>query len=232
MTDPQMTQTGIARLAARYGLPLARSAAAVGLCGFAVYTAFFGVLTDIQQQGIHLSLVLFLLFSADLVQGGTGGAARRALSLALALLGFGLVFYHVAFYAQITARYGDLTDLEFWLGTGTILVLLEATRRTVGAPMAILVLCALGYAFAGPDLPGLLSHRGYSPERVVSQMYLGGGGIFGTPLMVSSTFVITIVIFGAVLEQSGAARALMDIATGATGAPAAARPRRRCWGRA
>ena len=49
------------------------------------------------------------------------------------------------------------------------------------------------------------------------QLYLGGGGIFGTPLGVSATFVIVIIIYGAFLEKSGAGRVLMDIATGATG---------------
>lgn len=198
-------------------LPSLRSLAAVILCVFAVYTAFFGVMTDIQQQGTHLALILFLVFTAKVGSDGKSRGLRGAIDITIAVIGFALVFYHVAFYEQITARYGDLAPWEFWMGIATIVVLLEATRRTVGAPMAILVLAAIGYAFVGPQLPDLLSHRGYSPERVVSQMYLGGGGIFGTPLMVSSTFVITIVIFGAVLEQSGAANALMDIATGATG---------------
>ena len=64
---------------------------------------------------------------------------------------------------------------------------------------------------------GEIGHRGYSVERIVSQLYLGGGGIFGTPLGVSATFVILIVMFGAVLEHSGASKTLMDIATGLTG---------------
>lgn len=217
MASPQAPALPRSVLTLHPWLPLLRKLAAVALCVFAVYTAFFGVLTDIQQQGTHLALILFLVFTADVAPDSATGRLRRMADIALAGAGFALVFYHVAFYEQVTARYGEMTSWEFWMGIATIAVLLEATRRTVGAPMAILVLLALVYALVGPHLPDLLSHRGYSAERVVSQMYLGGGGIFGTPLMVSSTFVITIVIFGAVLEQSGAANALMDIATGATG---------------
>ena len=194
-----------------------RTIAAIVLCGFAVYTAYFGVWTDVLQQGIHLSLVLFLTFSVSLAAVEKTSFLRRNIDIVLSVVGFSLIFYHVAFYDQITARYGELTNYEFLMGCATILILIEATRRTIGAPMAILVVIFIGYAFAGPDLPDLISHRGYSLERVVSQMYLGGSGIFGTPLMVSSTLVVVIVIFGAVLEQSGAAVALMDIATGATG---------------
>lgn len=194
-------------------LSYARAAAAMVLCGFGVYTAYFGVWPDILQQGVHLSLILFLAFTAK----PAGSALQRSLDVGLGLLGFALIFYHVAFYETITARYGEMTSLEFWFGIGTIVLLLEATRRVVGPPMAILVLIFLVFPFVGPWMPDLLSHRGYSAERVVSQMYIGGGGIFGTPLMVSSTYVITIVIFGAILERTGGANALMDIATGTTG---------------
>ncbi|MDA8587091.1 TRAP transporter fused permease subunit [Rhodobacteraceae bacterium] len=194
-------------------LSWARTSAALALCSFGVYTAYFGVWPDILQQGVHLSLILFLAFTAQ----PAASAIRRGLDIGLGLLGFALIFYHVAFYETITARYGAMTDAEFWLGIGAILLLLEATRRVVGSPMAILVLVFLIFPFVGSWMPDLLSHRGYSAERVVSQMYIGGGGIFGTPLMVSSTYVITIVIFGAVLERTGGANALMDIATGATG---------------
>ena len=41
--------------------------------------------------------------------------------------------------------------------------------------------------------------------------------IFGTPLGVTATFVILIVLFGAVLESSGAGKVLMDIANALTG---------------
>ena len=44
----------------------------------------------------------------------------------------------------------------------------------------------------------------------MSHLYLGGSGIFGTPLGVTATFVILIVLFGAVLENSGAGKVLME----------------------
>ena len=123
----------------------------------------------------------------------------------------------VVYYEAVANRWGELTELEYWLAIGCIAALLEATRRAIGWAIVILALVFLLYALAGPYLPGMLAHRGYSVERVLSQLYLGGGGIFGTPLGVSATFVIVIIIYGAFLEKSGAGRVLMDIATGATG---------------
>ena len=95
--------------------------------------------------------------------------------------------------------------------------LLDATRRTIGWPIAILAIAFLFYALLGNYFPGEAGHRGYSLQRVMSHLYLGGSGIFGTPLGVTATFVILIVLFGAVLENSGAGKVLMDIANALTG---------------
>ena len=195
-----------------------RRVVAVVLVLFSLYTAFFGVFSDMLQRSFHLGLVVFLIFTAH------GALARKtprfislAMDITLLLVGVGVLIYHVVFFDEVAGRWGELTEVEFWLGILCIGTLLEATRRSIGLPIVILALIFLAYAFLGPYLPGLLNHRGYSFERVIGHLYLGGGGIFGTPLGVSATFVIMIVIFGAMLERSGAGRVLMDIATGATG---------------
>jgi len=197
---------------------LLRRAVAIVLSVFSIYTACFGVLSDMLQRSFHLALVIVLIFAAH------GALARRSspkfqvvVDALLMVIGFAVVIYHVVFFTEVSNRWGELTKTEFWLGTVCVVVLLEATRRVIGWPIVILALVFLVYAFTGPYLPGLLHHRGYSLERVVAHLYLGGGGIFGTPLGVSATFVIMIVIFGAMLERSGAGKVLMDIATGATG---------------
>ena len=190
---------------------------AVVLCVFSLYTAFFGVFPDVLQQGVHISIVLALVYTLPIVSSKSASLFGNSINLIFAIIAFSLFFYHVVFYEAVAGRWGALTGPEFWMGIFAVIALLEATRRAIGLPMVILVSAFILYAFIGPWLPDLLSHRGYSAERVIGQLYLGGGGIFGTPLMVSSTFVILIVIFGAVLEKSGASGALMDIATGATG---------------
>ncbi|MFT5112427.1 MAG: TRAP transporter 4TM/12TM fusion protein [Parasphingorhabdus sp.] len=199
-------------------LSRSRQLVAIVLALFSLYSAFFGVFSDMIQRSFHLALVLFLIYT------GHGALNRQspriphlAIDIVLLLAGVGVLIYHVVFFEVISGRWGELTELEFWFGMVCIVTLLEATRRSIGWPIVILAVIFLGYAFLGPSLPGLLNHRGYSLDRVISHLYLGGGGIFGTPLGVSATFVILIVIFGAMLERSGAGRVLMDIATGATG---------------
>ena len=195
-----------------------RNLFALGLSGFAIYTAAFGVLPDLIQTSVHLSLSLLLVFTMS-AQGASQEASRLKIlsDWVLAAAAMVVIGYHFVFFQEVANREGVLTSAELWLGIGAIILLLEGTRRLMGWPLVILAVIFIGYSFAGPHLPGLLEHRGYDLERVISQIYLGSDGIFGTPLFVSSTFVVLIVIFGALLEESGASGVLMDIATALTG---------------
>ena len=173
-----------------------RQLVAIVLALFSLYSAFFGVFSDMIQRSFHLGLVLFLIYTSHgALNHHTLRIPHIVFDVVLLFAGVGVLLYQVVFFEAISARWGELTELEFWFGMICIITLLEATRRTIGWPIVILAIIFLGYAFLGPQLPGLLNHRGYPLDRVISHLYLGGGGIFGTPLGVSATFVILIVIF-------------------------------------
>ena len=135
----------------------------------------------------------------------------------LAIFGAITSLYQTIFYDDVVNRYGAMTDPEIWIAAVSVVILLDATRRTIGWSMVVLALIFLAYAFWGNYLWGDIAHRGYGLKRVLSQVYLGADGIFGTPLGVSSTFVVLIVILGALLESTGASKVLMDIAVSLTG---------------
>ncbi len=193
---------------------------AVILTVFSLYTAFFGVMPDMIQRSFHLGLVLGLVFIGAItnpMQLAVKSWKSSTIAIALTIVGMCVMFYHIVFFNEVNDRFGELTSIEFYLGIIATFIVLEATRRSIGWPIVILAIIFLLYAYFGSYLPGLAGHRGYSVERIISQLYLGGSGIFGTPLGVSATFVILIVLFGAVLEQSGAGKVLMDVATALTG---------------
>ena len=90
------------------------------------------------------------------------------------------------------------------MGIVAILLVLEATRRTIGAALPIVAIVFLLYGFAGPWLFGWLYHRGLSLELTVDQTFFTTEGIFGVPMSVAATYVILFIIFGTFLERSGA----------------------------
>ena len=83
--------------------------------------------------------------------------------------------------------------------------------------MVIVVLAFLAYAFAGPYMPGVLSHRGLTPNQLIGHLYFTTEGIFGIPLGVSSTFIFLFILFGAYLECTGLGKFFIDIANAIAG---------------
>jgi len=77
--------------------------------------------------------------------------------------------------------------------------------------MPILAGIFLMYALFGQHIPGLLGHGGYSIKRITTFLF-SVDGIFGTSIGTSATYVIMFVIFGSVLEGTGAGRLFIDAA--------------------
>jgi TRAP transporter 4TM/12TM fusion protein len=109
------------------------------------------------------------------------------------------------------------------VGITAIVLVLEATRRTIGASLPIVAIVFLAYALGGNRLFGFLHHRGLSAEITIDQSWFTTEGVFGVPLQVAGTYVILFIIFGTFLERSGAGQFFMNfanaIAGGARGGP-------------
>ena len=210
-----ITQIGNAEMSGKAKIAFATLSTALVI--FSLYTAMFGVFPDMIQRGAHISAVIGLvyvrLFGLDSVSGLSWS---RIKFFGLGVIGSVVLGYQFFFYENVVSRFGSITNYEMPIAILAIILLLDATRRTIGWSMVGLAIFFLVYAFYGRYFPGLLAHRGYDMVRILEQVYLGADGIYGTPLGVSSTFVIIIVVLGALLEKTGASGVLMDIAVSMT----------------
>mgnify|MGYP001108106864 FL=1 len=194
------------------------------LVSLTLYTAYFGVFPDGLQRSAHLLLAMALVYIGALralvsADGSSGlNTTLQKLWILLVLAG-GIVTtgHHIVNFDAINDRWGEITDYEIVFAVVLLVTLFDACRRTIGWPIVILAAIFIAYGLFGAYLPDGLAHRGYSLKRITAQLYLGGGGIFGTPLGVSATFVTGVVVLGALLEKTGAGQVLMDFATGLTG---------------
>jgi len=135
----------------------------------------------------------------------------------LALLGIAAIVYMLIDFDAFIYR---SVIPNFWdklFGIILILLVLEATRRTTGLIMPLIVIAFIVYAFIGPELPKPWTHRGYDIDRIVGHLYMTLEGIFGVPIDVSSTFIILFTIWGAFLEFSGAGKFFIDFSFTAMG---------------
>ena len=210
-----ITQIGNAELSGKAKIAFATLSAALVI--FSLYTAMFGVFPDMIQRGAHISAVIGLVYVRLFGLDSVGGLSwSRIKFFGLGVIGSAVLGYQFFFYEDVVSRFGSITNYEMPIAVLAIILLLDATRRTIGWSMVGLAIFFLIYAFYGRYFPGLLAHRGYDMVRILEQVYLGADGIYGTPLGVSSTFVIIIVVLGALLEKTGASGVLMDIAVSMT----------------
>ncbi|PWB68064.1 MAG: C4-dicarboxylate ABC transporter permease, partial [Deltaproteobacteria bacterium] len=183
-------------------------AAGVLMSLFHLYAAY-GIVPAQVLRPIHVGFVLFLTFFLF-------PAAPRfrdrimAVDVLLALLSVAAIVYMLVDIDEFIYRAVTPTRWDLFFGTALILLILEALRRTSGWIMLGVVASFLAYAMLGAYLPDPWSHRGYDLERLVGQMYMTLEGIFGTPIDVSSTFIILFTIYGAVLQFSNAGKFFID----------------------
>jgi TRAP transporter 4TM/12TM fusion protein len=179
---------------------------------FQLYTATFGTLTATLQRSVHLSFAVILCFLFYPMTKRSKTKTIPIYDLIFAAVGGWAALYIAVFYADLVQRIGNPTAMDMVMGVLTILFVLEAARRAVGFPLPMIAALFITYAFAGPYLPDLIAHRGYGFRRVVDHLYLTMEGIFGVPLWVSSTFVFAFVLFGAIIEKTGAMDYFMKLA--------------------
>src|SRR5699024_6923789 len=126
-------------------------------------------------------------------------------------------YYIYANLDQLVFRFGVTpTNLDFYVAFAGLLLVLELTRRTSGWMLPGLAFVFILYVFAGPYLPGILNHAGYSIERFTTYVY-GLDGVFGVTTDVSSKYIILFIIFGAFLQMSGVGQYFINVAFSVAG---------------
>jgi TRAP transporter 4TM/12TM fusion protein len=183
--------------------------------GFQVYTATYGLMTALLQRSIHLAFVLMLVFLLFPTIKKPRATLFIDVPLMLITLANGIYLY--LSFEDLMYRVGEPTQWDYVFGIATILILLEATRRTVGWIMTGLAILCLAYSFFGNLLPEPFGHSGRDIERILSTMYLSTEGIFGVPLGVAATYVFLFILFGSFMEKSGVGALFINLANAFAG---------------
>ena len=194
------------------------AAIAITFSVFQLYTAIFGVLDAQLQRAIHLGFGLALAYLLyPFRRAWTRDHYFHPIDIVFAVLGAATPAYLVIQYRELITRAGTVSPVDTVVGGLGILLVIEATRRVVGLPMVTVVLAFIAYAFLGPYMPGVLAHRGLTPEQLIGHLYFTTEGIFGIPLGVSSTFIFLFILFGAYLESTGLGKFFIDLANAIAG---------------
>jgi TRAP transporter 4TM/12TM fusion protein len=194
-----------------------------GLVLFAIYWVLNPIGAQ-QYRPTFLAVVLLLTFLVFRARGGTSRAEHpqespSALDWVLGILALVAVGYAAVDADELFRRAAEPNGLDIAAGVISVLLVLEATRRTVGWILPAICLAFIAFAYLGGLIPDSLgiAHKGYGVDRLVGMTYMGLEGLFGIPLDVAATYIVLFTFYGAVLEYSGAARFFVQLSYAAFG---------------
>ncbi len=191
-------------------------AVSVALTLFVLIEVNFTLLTPLQQSAIFVSAGLVLCFlQVPLHERFRNVAWLRWIDYGLAIVAVLCCVYMVRQGSDLGQRAALYTTPDLWVGTVGLVLILEAARRTVGWSLPILAVIFMLYAHESiaQDLPAqLFPHRGHDWESIIGQTYLRTDGVFGTAASVMFRYVFLFVLFGALLQLSGATNYVIGLA--------------------
>lgn len=216
---------GEVRVAQREWLALIPAIAAVGYASFCLVFAWFQ--RDIQGTTpsnwvlAHLSWALVVASAIAMIGSWVGRSSSHSIHWADIVLIIASVL--VAGYLvlvlnrwRMTAGMPMANQNDFLVAAVGVALIMELTRRVAGLALIVITAVFLIYAFAGPYLPGLLEHRGYTASRFFTYLYTDNG-VLGPTTAVSSTYIILFITFAAFLQASRVGDYFVNFAFAAAG---------------
>lgn len=193
----------------------------VALTVFHLYTAYFGMLPSQKQGAVHLGTALGLIF---LLFPAKAGLQKSQISVPwydviLAFTAMYVTYHKIIFFDSILqSRISGYSTPDVIISIVGIILVLEATRRTVGLPIVIVASVMIAYAVFGKYVPTqILSHAGFSFERTTTNLWYRESGVFGTPIQISAKFIFLFLFFGVMLVHTKIGQFFNDLAYALTG---------------
>jgi TRAP transporter 4TM/12TM fusion protein len=195
------------------------------LCAFTLFQVNYPTLQPQSQLavfGLFGLVICFLVYPVHPRLKDSAVARFVDLLLALATVGcFGYVIVQTEPYFKdywllgqsLGNRAGIETGTDLWVGLAGLLLVLEATRRSIGLALPLLSLAFIAHAYYAESLPDwLLPHSASHLDEIISDTFLQSLGVFGPAMNVMFTYVFLFVIFGSFLEAVGATQFIVDFA--------------------
>jgi len=192
----------------------------VSLSLFHLFIAYSGAVEAHAFRSTHLAFILVLAFLLKPLGRKSWRDPINGWFLVDAVCILLVVFIQIYTLYDLDAfifRRGDLTDWDIRLGTVFLILLLEATRRTVGWAMVIIASFFLAHTALSDHFIGILFGPPASWFTIIDYIFMRENGIFGIPLMVMATYIFLFILFGSLLVQSGAGRFFINVALALTG---------------
>lgn len=205
------------------GLLLVAFFIAIVAITFSLYQIFTGYFTQPRPQAhrsMHLAFALILIFLLHPL----GRKSWRDKLNWLSLIDFAIIAAVIGIEVWIVwdldaflYKEGSITKLDHIIVMTYIIIILEATRRSVGWPLVLVVVFFIFHARFAPFFPSVFNGPSVPWDWFVEAQMIQSYGIFSIPIAVVAGYVALFIIFAEVLNQTGAGKFFIDIAVALMG---------------
>jgi len=197
------------------------------LAAIALYSSGVGLIDPKLHRSIGFALALIAAVGLSAKRRWAKDKKEKreqqlpGLILVIDLLLLGMGFWSIwAFFSvqsQMENALYDISTRDAWPAMLGLVVFLELCRRLWGWGLFAIGAFGVFYLLFGQNLPGILEHTGFSLKEVAEALwYNTNKGVFGaiTNIVLSTVFIF--IIFGVLLEGTGAGDTLLKFAFLAT----------------
>lgn len=198
--------------------------AAATLGAITIYISGIGLLDPTTHRAGGFALALIVAIAASQSKRAAAGEMMAAktntfllIDVVLLIVGLWSIWAFFSVQTQMQTALYDVTNRDVWPALAGVAVFLELCRRLWGYGVFGVGVVGVLYMLFGDHLPGLLEHAGFTLREIASALwYNTNKGVFGslTNIVLSTVFIF--IIFGALLEGTGAGDTLLKFAFLAT----------------
>ncbi len=219
MSAQRHTSGGTAKL---FALLSALACFALGV--MAIYSSGIGLIEPKFHRAAGFALAL--IAGVALARGrreakgaltGLSAAFHLVVDIAMIVAGVWAIWSFYFVQTQMEEALYDVTQSDVWPALAGLIVFLELCRRLWGWGLFSVGAAGVLYLLYGQDLPGLLAHSGFSLTEVSEALwYNTNKGVFGSITNIVLATVFIFIVFGVLLEGTGAGDTLLKFAFLAT----------------
>lgn len=175
--------------------------------------AFFVVDEANARFGVMAISIAIVALTSDKGRTGKLGWALD-LGLIAAFLYSAIWFFRVK--QELYTGFYTATPDNIVAGLAGMLAVVILSIRAWGVSLAIMAMTFVLFGFVGPYLPGILEHFGMDMASFLQIGWYSFDGVFGRVTGLVADNVLIFLIFGAVLERTGAGESLIHLSTALT----------------
>ena len=182
-----------------------------------IYYNSFGLIEVVPKNMIHISMMMGIIFLTKRARGKGQQEVPSILDWVFFALSLGVGAYLLLSYDRWVETLLTPNSFDRIYGIILILLIIEASRRTVGWGLTSIAIVFLVYTYVGPWCPGVFAHSGFSLKRILIRMTMTSEGILGVAAMVSASYIFMFILFASFLKATKASDFFNDLASSLTG---------------